>query len=60
MERGDFVVNSQQDVPEVLNYILDNFCGISILAQDQIGSYKEKKYMHELHNREDIHMIMNC
>ena len=26
-ERGDFVVNSQQDVPEVLNYILDNFCG---------------------------------
>ena len=36
MERGDFVVNSQQDVPEVLNYLLDNFCGISVLAQDQI------------------------
>ena len=35
-EKGDFVVNSQQDVPEVLNYILDNFCGISVLAQDQI------------------------
>ena len=35
-ERGDFVVNSQQDVPEVLSYILDNFCGMSILAQDQI------------------------
>ena len=25
MERGDFVVNSQQDVPGVLNYVLDNF-----------------------------------
>ena len=36
MERGYFVVNSQQDVPEVLNYLLDNFCGISVLAQDQI------------------------
>ena len=36
MERDDFVVNSQQDVPEVLNYQLDNVCGISVLAQDQI------------------------
>ena len=36
MERGDFVVNSQQDVPEVLNYLLDNFCGVSVLAKDQI------------------------
>ena len=36
MERDDFVVNSQQDVSEVLNYILDNFCGISVPAQDQI------------------------
>ena len=35
MERGDFVVNSQQDVPEVLNYILDYFCVVSVLAQDQ-------------------------
>ena len=36
MGRDDFVVNSQQDVPEVLNYLLDNFCGISVLFQDQI------------------------
>ena len=36
MERGDFVVNSRQDVPEVLNYVLDNFCGVSVLAQAQI------------------------
>ena len=36
MGRNDFVVNSQQDVPEVLNYLLDNFCGISVLSQDQI------------------------
>ena len=32
MERGDFVANSQQDVPKVLNYILDNFCGVYVLA----------------------------
>ena len=36
MERGDVVVNSQQDVPEVLNYLLDNFCGIAVLSQDEI------------------------
>ena len=36
MGRDGFVVNSQQDVPEVLNYLLDNFCGISVLSQDQI------------------------
>ena len=35
MGRDDFVVNSQEDVPEVLNYLLDNFCGISVLSQDQ-------------------------
>ena len=34
MEWGDFVVKSQQDVPEVLSYILGNFCGMSVLAQD--------------------------
>ena len=36
MGRDDFVVNSQQDVPEVLNYLLYNFCGISVLSQEQI------------------------
>ena len=35
IERNDFVVNSQQDVPEVLDYLLDSFCGFS-LAHDQI------------------------
>ena len=41
--RSDFVVNSQQDVPEVLNYILDDFCGGSILAQDQIKVLIKKR-----------------
>ena len=36
MGRDYVVVNSQQDVPQVLNYLLDNFCGISVLSQDQI------------------------
>ena len=61
-KRGDFVVNSQQDVPEVLNYILDNFCGISVLAQDQIRIVIRKRItcMNCLQsdNRKDIHMIV--
>ena len=61
-ERGDFVVNSQQDVPEVLNYILDNFCGISVLAQDQIRVVIRKRItcMNCLQSddREDVHMIV--
>ena len=62
MERGDFVVNSQQDVPEVLNYILDNFCGVSVLAQDQIKVVIRNRItcMNCLQSddRDDIHMIM--
>ena len=61
-ERGDFVVNSQQDVPEVLNYILNNFCGISVLAQDQIRVVIRKRItcMNCLQSddREDVHMIV--
>ena len=61
-ERGDFVVNSQQDVLEILNYILDNFCGISVLAQDQIRVVIRKRItcMNCLQSddREDIHMIV--
>ena len=62
MERGDFVVNSQQDVPEVLNYILDNFCGVSVLAQYQIKVVIRNRItcMNCLQSddREDIHMIV--
>ena len=62
MERGDFVVNSQQGVPEVLNYILDNFCGVSVLAQDQIKVVIRNRVtcMNCLQSddREDIHMIV--
>ena len=61
-ERGGFVVNSQQDVPEVLNYLLDNFCGISVLAQDQIRVIIRKRItcMNCLRSddKEDIHMIV--
>ena len=56
-ERGDFIVNSQQDVPEVLNYVLDNFCGISVLAQDQIRVVTCMKCL-QSDDREDIHMIV--
>ena len=62
MERGDFVVNSQQDVPEVLNYLFDNFCGVSVLAQDQIKVVIRNRITctNCLHSddREDIHMIL--
>ena len=62
MERGDFVVNSQQDVPEVLNYILDNFCGVYVLAQDQLKVVIRNRItcMNCLQSdgREDIHMIV--
>ena len=62
MERGDFVVNSQQDVPEVLNDILDNFCGVSVLSQDQIKVVIRNRItcMNCLQSddREDIHMIV--
>ena len=62
MERGHFVVNSQQDVPGVLNYLLDNFCGISVLAQDQIKVVIRNRitctnYL-QSDDREDIHMIV--
>ena len=60
--RDDFVVNSQQDVPEVLNYLLDNFCGISVLSQDQIQVVIRNRItcMNCLQSddREDIHMIL--
>ena len=62
MERGDFVVNSQQDVPEVLSYILDNFCGMSVLAQDQIKIVIRNKITCtnclQSDDQEDIHMIV--
>ena len=62
MERGDFVVNSQQDVPEVLNYILHNFCGISVIAQDQIRVVIRKSITCtnclQSHDQEDILMIV--
>ena len=62
MGRGDFVVNSQQDVPEVLNYLLDNFCGISVLSQDQIKVVIRNMItcMNCLQSddRQDIHMIL--
>ena len=62
MERGDSVVNSQQDVPEVLNYILDNFCGASVLAQDKIKVVIRNRItcMNCLlsEDRDDIHMIV--
>ena len=61
-ERGDFVVNSQQDVPEVLNYILDNFCGISVLGQYQIRVVIRNRITCmnclQSNDREDIHMIV--
>ena len=43
MGRNDFVVNSQQDVPEVLIYLLDSFCGVSLLAKDQIKVVIKKR-----------------
>ena len=59
---GDFVVNSQQDVPEVLSYILDNFCGMSVLAQDQIKIVIRNKITCtnclQSDDQEDIHMIV--
>ena len=62
IERGDFVVNSQQDVPEVLNYLLDNFCGISVLAQDQIKVFIWNRITCtnclQSDDREDTHMIV--
>ena len=62
MERGDFVVNSQQDVPEVLNYLLDNFCGMSVLAQHQIKVVIRNRITCtnclQSDDREDIHMIV--
>ena len=62
MERGDFVVNSQQDVPGVLNYIFDSFCGISVLGQDQIRVVIRKRITCtnclQSYDREDIHMIV--
>ena len=62
MERGDFVVNSQQDVPEVLNYLFDNFCGVSVLAQDQIKVVIRNRITCtnclQSDDREDIHMIL--
>ena len=62
MERGDFVVNSQQDVPEVLSYILDNVCGMSVLAQDQIKIVIRNKITCtnclQSDDQEDIHMIV--
>ena len=62
VERGDFVVNSQQDVPEVLNYLLDKFCGISVLAQDQIRVVIRKmitcRNCLQSDDREDIRMIV--
>ena len=61
-ERGDFVVNSQQDVPEVLNYLLDNFCGISVLAQDQIMVVIRNRITCtnclQSDDREDLHMVL--
>ena len=58
----DFVVNSQQDVPEVLSYILDNFCGASVLAQDQIKVVIRNRITClnclQSEDREDIHMIV--
>ena len=62
MGRDDFVVNSQQDVPEVLNYLLDNFCGISVLSQDQIKVVIRNRITCtnclQSDDREDIHMIV--
>ena len=62
MGRDDFVVNSQQDVPEVLNYLLDNFCGISVLSQDQIKVVIRNRITCtnclQSDDREDIHMIL--
>ena len=62
METGDFIVNSQQVVPEVLNYLLDNFCGISVLAQDQIKVVIRNRITCtnclQSDDREDIHMIV--
>ena len=62
MGRDDFVVNSQQDVPEVLNYLLDNFCGISVLSQDQIKVVIRNRItctnFLQSDDREDIHMIL--
>ena len=62
MGRDDFVVNSQQDVPEVLNYLLDNFSGISVLSQDQIKVVIRNRITCtnclQSDDREDIHMIL--
>ena len=56
----DFVVNSQQDVPEVLSYILDNVCGMSVLAQDLIKIVIRNKITCtnclQSDDQEDIHM----
>ena len=54
-------MNSQQDAPEVLNWLLDNFCS-SVLAQDQIkvvirNSITCMKCL-QSDDREDIHMIV--
>ena len=58
MGRDDFVVNSQQDVPEVLNYLLDNFCGISVLIKVVIRSRITCTNCLQSDDREDIHMIL--
>ena len=62
MGRVDFVVNSQQDVPEVLNYLLDNFCGISVLSRSQIKVVIRGRITCtnclQSDDREDIHMIL--
>ena len=57
-----FIYSQQQDVPEVLSYILDNFCGMSVLAQDQIKIVIRNKITCtnclQSDDQEDIHMIV--
>ena len=60
--RNDFFVNSQQDVPVVLNYLLDNFCGMSVLAEEQIKVVIKKRIACtnclQSDSQEEIHRIV--